>query len=444
MNNQDKISNIDLFEREKHEYALRTLPEHRRLAGRWDDLYRLLTNFDFLEDKCRVLSIYDLETDYEIALACWQGESVHREILAKFEERLRLESHILHATPELFFTQIYNHLTWVDAPNGTIHSLCEFAGKKRSNWLRCTQDRSPRPVPWLRSFEGLTGGVCSAAFSPNGKYILSGSSDASLKLWDTDSGQFLRSFEGHTDRVNAVAFSPNGKQILSGSADASLKLWDTDSGQLLRSFEGHTEIVNAVAFSPDGRQILSGSDDASLKLWDTDSGQILYSYKNEEYLRITSVAFSPDGQIVVAGSGDRNPKSNLTITIELWDRHTGQHLHSLLGHTGTIFAIVFPDDENRIFSVSEDKTIKSWDKNTGQLIHSLKWHASDSVKTAVFSPDGKFIISGSWDNAIHLYSSNTGRLIHSMEGHTDSIYAVNFSTDMQLILSGSWDGTVKI
>jgi hypothetical protein len=95
MNTQSANSTGSLLEQEKREYAFRTLPEHRRLAGRWVDLYKLLTNFDFLEDKCRFLSVYDLESDYRTTLQTWQGELVHKDILEKFEVRLGLESHAI-------------------------------------------------------------------------------------------------------------------------------------------------------------------------------------------------------------------------------------------------------------------------------------------------------------------------------------------------------------
>jgi hypothetical protein len=100
MKNQGAISTDDLLKKEKREYALRTLPEHHRLTGRWEDFYKLLTNFDFLEDKCKFLSVYDLEADYRLASGNWQGATDARNMLAAFDERLRLESHHIAKYPE--------------------------------------------------------------------------------------------------------------------------------------------------------------------------------------------------------------------------------------------------------------------------------------------------------------------------------------------------------
>ena len=110
--------------------------------------------------------------------------------------------------------------------------------------------------------------VSTIAFSPDGRFALSGSIDNTLKLWEVSSGREIRTFEGHTSQVNSVAFSADGRYALSGSSDNTLKLWELASRRLVRTFEGHSQAVYSVAFSPDGRLVLSGSLDHTLKLWD--------------------------------------------------------------------------------------------------------------------------------------------------------------------------------
>jgi TIR domain/WD domain, G-beta repeat len=92
--------------------------------------------------------------------------------------------------------------------------------------------------------------------------------DAETKLHEFLASRLSRSFTGHTSMVNSVAFSPDGRFALSGSHDKTLKLWDVGTAKELRSFTGHGSVVTSVAFSPDGRFALSGSHDATLKLWD--------------------------------------------------------------------------------------------------------------------------------------------------------------------------------
>ena len=126
----------------------------------------------------------------------------------------------------------------------------------------------------LWTSQGHTSYVWSVAFSPDGRYALSGSNDKTLKLWDVSSGQAVRTFQGHS-HVYSVAFSPDGRYALSGSGDKTLKLWDVLSGQAVRTWKGHTSAVYSVAFSPDGRYALSGSSDQTFKLWDMYSWLLL-------------------------------------------------------------------------------------------------------------------------------------------------------------------------
>jgi WD40 repeat protein len=108
------------------------------------------------------------------------------------------------------------------------------------------------------------------AFSPDGKYVLTGSDDDTARLWDAATGAEVHAFSGHTGSVYDVAFSPDGKYVLTGSADHTAKLWDAAAGAEVRTFSGHTSYFLSVAFSPDGKYVLTGSDDGTASLWDTD------------------------------------------------------------------------------------------------------------------------------------------------------------------------------
>ena len=213
---------------------------HHLQAGAWDALFTLLTDFDFLEARCRATTVFDLEADYRQALAAWPpADAARRDVLAAFEERLRLESSRIAQAPEWLFPALYNYLRWLDAPDGPLHRLCDTAASHRTNYLRSRLDPRPEPPLWLRSLEGHTHLVTAVALSADGRTIVSGSFDRTVKVWDAHDGRLLRSLEGHTDAVRAVAVSPDGRTIVSGSHDRTVKVWEAESGRLLRSLEGH-------------------------------------------------------------------------------------------------------------------------------------------------------------------------------------------------------------
>jgi len=275
--------------------------------------------------------------------------------------------------------------------------------------------------------------VTSVAFSPDGKQIISGSNDNTVKLWDVATGRIIRTLSGHTHYVFSVAFSPDGRQILSGSWDNTIKLWDTATGREIRTFSGHTDGVRSVTFSPDGRQIISGSNDFTIKLWDTVTGREIRSLSGHTN-NVSSVAFSPDGKQIISGSSDR--------TVKLWDMATGQEVRTFSGHIEEVSSVTFSPDGRQILSGSDDSTVKLWDTASGREIRTFSGHTS-VVKSVAFSSDGRQIISGSSgdDSTVKLWDTATGREIRTFSDYMVS--SVAFSPDSRQILSGG-DITVKL
>jgi predicted NACHT family NTPase len=109
--------------------------------------------------------------------------------------------------------------------------------------------------------------VYSAAFSPDGKFIVTGSNDHTAGIWDATTGQPLRTLQGHESWVNSAAFSPDGKFIVTGSVDNTARIWDAETGQPLRTLQGHEGGVASAAFSPDGKFIVTGSRDSTARIW---------------------------------------------------------------------------------------------------------------------------------------------------------------------------------
>jgi eukaryotic-like serine/threonine-protein kinase len=230
----------------------------------------------------------------------------------------------------------------------------------------------------LLTLRGHSDRVNSVAFSPDGKRIVTGSDDGTAKVWAVQSGRTLLTLKvgdiTHSTPsalysvppaqwVQSVAFSPDGTRIVTGSGDATAKVWDVQSGKklltlIVRKTATHTlfseeeQKVYSVTFSPDGKRIANGSGDHTAKVWDAQSGKELLTFGGN-WGSVDAVAFSPDGTHIVTGSSDN--------TAEVWDAQSGKELMTLNGHSDDVNSVAFSPDGKRIVTGSGDKTAKVWD-----------------------------------------------------------------------------------
>src|SRR5712691_7956799 len=127
-----------------------------------------------------------------------------------------------------------------------------------------------RPGSILYTYRGHTDRILTVAWSPNGKYVASGSLDKTVQIWASNPGDHFQPYiyRGHTAGVQTLTWSPDSNRVASGSQDNTIQVWDALSGEHVVIYTGHTDFVNTVAWSPNGNFIASGSADNTVRVWD--------------------------------------------------------------------------------------------------------------------------------------------------------------------------------
>ncbi len=279
------------------------------------------------------------------------------------------------------------------------------------------------------------GEVIAVAFSADGKMVLTGSADHTARIWDVATGQPHSLPMRHEGRVTAVAFSPDGKTVLTGSGNTA-QLWDATTGQLTSTFDWHVADICSLTFLPDGKRFLVGYLNHSARIANTKNGSwfpLLFQYAGE----IRCVALSPDGKQLATGGRDQS--------VRLWDTATGKAVGApLRGHRGTVRAVAFSPDGKSVLSGSTDKTARLWDTATGKAVGApLRGHRG-TVRAVAFSPDGKSVLSGSTDKTARLWDTATGKAVGPTLFHQGPVVTTAFSPDGKTLLTGSSDHTVRL
>lgn len=187
-------------------------------------------------------------------------------------------------------------------------------------------------APALHALRGHRGGVLAVAFHPLYPLVATASEDASVKVWDAESGAFERALKGHTNAVNCLAFSAAGALLATGSSDLAIKLWSCETWDCLKTLQGHDHVVSDVAFANGDALLLSASRDATLRVWDATTGYCQRQLRgHQEWVRTLDVAAAAG--LVASGGHDKS--------LRVWNLTTGATLHEFFGHEHVVEAVAW-------------------------------------------------------------------------------------------------------
>ena len=187
--------------------------------------------------------------------------------------------------------------------------------------------------------------------------IITSSGDSTCVLWDVPQKKHKCVFNDHNGDVMSVGIyeNKNGPSyFVSGSCDATAKLWDHRAHKgVIRTFTGHESDINSVHFFPNGQGFGTGSDDSSCRLFDVRGNRQLNKYTNEKILcGITSVDFSKSGRLLFAGYDD--------YVVVAWDTLLADQRQVLTGHDNRVSCLGVTDDGRALCTGSWDTVLRIW------------------------------------------------------------------------------------
>ncbi|MBN2683090.1 MAG: caspase family protein, partial [Bacteroidales bacterium] len=243
--------------------------------------------------------------------------------------------------------------------------------------------------------------------------------------------------KGHLKYVSCADFSPDGKYVATGSLDNSIKLWNLSTGKEIRSFNKHTGTVLSLFFSKDGKTILSASSDNTAIIFDLLTGKALHIFKLEKENLETAV-FSPDYTKVILGDNRDN--------VEVWDIQTEEKLGNFIkSYDYKVHPLLVSPDGTKILNRLSYKEVNVVELSSGNTVLTIN---SDKPYSASFSPDGKYIAIGSIKLFTQVFDAETGKEICYLKDNEETKcdgcrQMMAFSSDSKTIITGALRGNIS-
>ncbi|MEZ6067393.1 MAG: WD40 repeat domain-containing protein [Planctomycetaceae bacterium] len=300
--------------------------------------------------------------------------------------------------------------------------------------------------------EGHTADVTALAYSPDGAHLFTASSDRTIRMWDTATGECLRVIRtpiagSQFGVLYSCAVTRDGKLLATGEFSeapgdpAAIYLISLETFEIVKRLEGHRGSVFGLEFSYDDKRLVSGSGwDKQVNIWDVASGRSIRAFNAPDL--VWDAIFSPDGTQVATACYDGNAY--------LWSAQDGRRLATLRGHDGLVESIDWSRDGRTIATGGTDGTIRLWSYN-GSPIKTFSNSIAGFVKSVQFSRDGRLLLASHLDAlddnkpVVSLIDIQRSVQVLKFRDHTRAVWNAIFSPDEQYIAStGGYDAATYI
>jgi U3 small nucleolar RNA-associated protein 12 len=294
----------------------------------------------------------------------------------------------------------------------------------------------------LRTLE--CGYALCCAFLPGDKIVVVGTKEGDIELYDIAASSLLDKIPAHEGAVWTMGVHPDGKSLITGSADKSVKFWNFEIVQeeipgtkrttpRLKLFQSRILKVNddvlSVQFSPDSRLLAVATLDNTVKVFFVDTLKLflnLYGHK----LPVLNMSISSDSKLIATCSADKN--------VRIWGLDFGDCHKALFGHQDSVMQIAFiphpvdGDEKHIFFSASKDKTVKSWDADKFEQIQRFKGHHGEIWALAV-ARTGDFVVTASHDKSIRIWSKSDEPIFleEERERELEQLYENTLATSLE-------------
>lgn len=289
-------------------------------------------------------------------------------------------------------------------------------------------------------------------FSPDGGLLAACGSE--IYIWDVATCELIGILEGHQTRIEWIAWSKNSSYLVSGSQQGSVKLWDIPRKRWMKDLVGSSSAdVLSVAFSLDGTRVVGGFTDGSIAVWDVESGKNVTTIRLNSI--ITAVSFFGDKDHIAFAARDGVTSGSYNSSVQVWDLLNKICVNKFAGHSQNIQTIAVAPNYPAIASGAGDGTVKLWEMTDAVADSSNDAPQSITILTSIcFSPDGTRIAAGSSAGIVMICDSRNGSELANfspsdfvtteLSAESKWVTSVALSPDNCTVAAGFRDSKVRI